>query len=98
MEVSDEGQQTHSWSASDFGLLPVGQEALAAADPAESAEIIKRIFAGEPGPCRDTVLAGTAAALLLVGRADSLQQGVQLAAEAIDQGAASGKLAALCES
>lgn len=98
VEVSGEGQQTHRWSASDFGLLPVGQEALAAADPAESAGIIQRIFAGEPGPCRDTVLAGTAAALLLVGRADSLKQGVQLAAEAIDQGAAAEKLAALCES
>lgn len=85
----------HDWSASDFGLLPVGQEALAAADPAESAAIIRRIFAGEPGPCRDTVLAGTATALLLVGQASTLQQGVQAAATAIDSGAASQKLTQL---
>lgn len=95
IEINGDGQQTHSWSASDFGLLPVGREALAAADPVESAAIIRRLFAGQPGPCRDTVLAGTAAALLLVDRVDSLSQGVQLAAEAIDNGSAAEKLAAL---
>jgi anthranilate phosphoribosyltransferase len=97
IEVSGDAQQTYTWSASDFGLLPAGPEALAAADPAESAEIIRRLFDGEPGPCRDTVLAGTAAALLLVGRADSLRQGVGLAAKAIDGGAVTEKLAALRE-
>jgi anthranilate phosphoribosyltransferase len=95
IEVSGDRQYTHTWSASDFGLLPVGQEALSAANPAESAAIITRLFDGEPGPCRDTVLAGTAAALLLVGRATSLQQGVQQAAEAIDSGASAEKLDAL---
>ena len=70
--------------------------ALAAEDPAESAEIIQRIFAGEPGPCRDTVLAGAAAALRLVGAVASLREGVQVAADAIDRGAADEKLEALC--
>ena len=59
---------------SDFGLLPVGHEALSAPDPAASADIIRRLFAGEPGPCRDTVIAGTAAALFLTEKADSLRQ------------------------
>lgn len=76
------------WSAADFGLFPAGREALAAKDPAESASIIRRIFAGEPGPCRDVVLAGTAAALWLVGRTDDLRLGTTMAAEAIDDGAA----------
>lgn len=93
--AAGEASQEHRWSASDFGLLPVGQEALAAANPAESAAIILRIFEGEPGPCRDTVLAGTAAALRLVGKADSLAEGVQLAASAIDRGAATERLDAL---
>jgi anthranilate phosphoribosyltransferase len=95
IEVTSDGEEVHRWSASDFGLLPVGQEALAAADPAESATIIRRILDGEPGPCRDTVLAGTAAALLLVRHVESLQRGVMLAAQAIDDGAASAKLDAL---
>ncbi len=96
IEVAGNQVTTEAWSATDFGLLPVGKEALAAEDPNESAEIIQRIFAGEPGPCRDTVLAGAAAALRLVGAASSLREGVQLAADAIDRGAADEKLQALC--
>ena len=72
--------------------MPAGREALGAADPAESAAIIRRIFDGEPGPCRDTVLAGAAAGLLLVRAVDTLKAGVTQAAEAIDQGAAKEKL------
>lgn len=96
IEIRGDQQAKWEWTPSDFGLLPIGKEALAAENPQESAEIIQRIFAGEPGPCRDTVLAGTAAALLLVERAGSLREGVQLAADAIDRGAATQKLRALC--
>ncbi len=95
IEVSDGHQTKHTWSASDFGLPPVDRQALAAKNPRESAQIILRLLAGEPGPCRDTVLAGTAAALLLVGKATSLIDGVNQASTAIDQGLASEKLAAL---
>ncbi len=63
--------------------------------PPRARSIIRRILDGEPGPCRDTVVAGTAAALLLVGRAESLSDGVSQAAEAIDSEAALQKLAAL---
>lgn len=93
------GRQTSlTWSPASFGLLPVGTEALAAANPDESADIIERLLAGEPGPCRDTVVAGTAAAILLVGKADSLQQGVSVAAETIDSGRAMEKLEQLRQS
>lgn len=95
IEVVDGREIQHQWTADDFGLLPVGHEALAAPDPSASADIIRRLFAGEPGPCRDTVIAGTAAALLLTGKADSLRQGAELAAEAIDQGKAAKTLAQL---
>jgi anthranilate phosphoribosyltransferase len=86
---------TLTWTPSDFGLLPAGHEALAAENPAESADIIRRILEGEPGPCRDTVIAGTAAALLLVGKVDALVDGARRAAEVIDSGAAKEKLAAM---
>ena len=96
IEVGPGGQHTMEWTPSDFGLFPAGREALRAADPEASAAIIRRILDGEPGPCRDTVLAGTSAALMLVGQAPTLRDGVQMAAEAIDSGAANAKLAALC--
>ena len=66
-----------------------------AANPTESAQIIGRLFDGEPGPCRDTVLAGTAAALLLVGKVASLADGVIQSAKAIDEGLAKEKLESL---
>lgn len=97
IEVTSESSVIHEWGVREFGLLPAGKEALAARDPEESAGIISRLLDGEPGPCRDTVLAGAASALLLVERVASLQEGVRVAAEAIDSGAAANKLAQLCE-
>ena len=98
MDVQNASQEKLEWTPSDFGLMPVGREALAAANPSESAAIIRRIFDGEPGPCRDTVIAGTAAALLLVGASGSLSAGVNKTTEVIDSGAAKEKLAALAAS
>lgn len=95
IEVGDEGRTEQHWTAADFGLLPAGREALAAAHPAASAEIIRQLLDGQPGPCRDVVLAGTAAALHLVGRVDSLAAGTQAAAAAIDCGAARDMLESL---
>ncbi len=92
IEVTPHGQTHHSWTASSFGLLPLGARRLAAANPAESAAIIRRLLDGQPGPCRDTVIAGTAAALLLVDKATSLRDGAEQAAQAIDSGAAKEKL------
>ncbi|MCO8125142.1 anthranilate phosphoribosyltransferase [Stieleria sp. TO1_6] len=82
----------HRWTPADFGLLPAGVEALSASGPSESAAIIRRILDGQPGPQRDTVVAGVAAALLLTGAVDSLAVGVQEAQQAIDNGAAKSKL------
>ncbi|MFG0260923.1 MAG: anthranilate phosphoribosyltransferase [Novipirellula sp. JB048] len=85
----------YGWTPADFGLPSAKRAALAAANPRESAEIIRRVFAGERGPCRDVVLAGTAAALVLVGMADNVAEGVARAAETIDSHAATEKLASL---
>jgi anthranilate phosphoribosyltransferase len=60
--------------------------------PAESAAVIGRVLAGEVGPARRVVLANTATALHLIGRASTLVEGVRLATEAIDCGAAAGIL------
>ncbi len=95
IDVANGKQTKRDWTPADFGLLPVGRESLQAKNPAESASIIRRIFDGEPGPCRDTVVAGTAAAFLLAGVVDDLKDGVTKAAQAIDSDAANEKLAQL---
>ncbi|TWT94306.1 Anthranilate phosphoribosyltransferase 2 [Neorhodopirellula pilleata] len=97
LEVTSDGQKTHEWTASTFGLLPAHRESLAASNPAASAEIIRDVFSGKLGPQRDTVIAGCAAALWLVDRVSDLQAGCRLAADAIDEGAAKEKLAKLAK-
>ena len=49
---------------------------------------MRDLLAGAGGPLRDVVLLNSAAALLVAGRAASLFDGVELAARAIDSGAA----------
>ena len=53
-------------------------------------EIIRRVLAGEPGPRRDIVLMNAAAALVVGAKARDLKEGVALAAQSIDSGAAAG--------
>src|SRR5262249_34863110 len=81
-----------SWQPEDFGLECSQAAALRVGGPEESAERIRRIFQGEPGPARDYVLANSAAALWVAGRS-SLAEGVERAARVIDSGAAALLLA-----
>ena len=53
------------------------------------------MLAGAKGPYRDIVLLNTAAALIVAGKVSNLKEGVAMAADAIDSGAAAAKLAAL---
>lgn len=72
----------------DLGLRTSDPSAVAGSDPAGNAEVARRILAGEDSPARDFVLANAAAAIFVAGRAPSLEEGVPMAAEAIDSGAA----------
>ena len=77
-----------TWTPEDFGLpyRPVAE--FVVVDPADGADRLRRLFAGERGAIRDVVLANASAALMVAGRSDSLIEGVGLGAEAIDSGAA----------
>ena len=79
----------------DFGLPSASIQDLRGGDREENAEIIRRILAGEAGPRRDIVLMNAAAALVVGGKARDFKEGVALAAQSIDSGAAAAKLAGL---
>ena len=85
----------HHWTAADMGLSECRVEALTVDSPSQSAEVIRKVLAGERGPARDIVLANAGAALLTAGKADQLRHAVELAANAIDSGQAAKKLEAL---
>ena len=95
IDVRGVNATTASWTASDLGLPTCQPADLTARSPAESADIIRAIFDGKPGPHRDIVVANAAAALFTAGRADDLKAGVLAAQQAIDSKAAFDKLAEL---
>jgi anthranilate phosphoribosyltransferase len=76
----------------DVGLPPARQADLAGGDAAGNARLIQALLAGEPGPRRDVVLLNTGAALLVSDAVPTLPEGVRLAAETIDSGAAAARL------
>jgi anthranilate phosphoribosyltransferase len=75
------------WSPDDFGLPRVHAGELKVSGPEESADRLRRMLAGEPGPVRAIVLANAAAALWTISPGP-LPGLVGRAAQAIDSGAA----------
>jgi len=65
---------------------------IAGGDPAFNAALTRRILNGEPGGAREVVRLNAAAALMAAGRAEGFEDGLRLAAESIDGGAARTKL------
>lgn len=87
-EVTGTRVERQAWTAETFGLPECAVADLQVDTPAESAALIRRIFAGEAGPARNIVLANAAAALLAAGQYQDARQAVAEAAAAIDSGAA----------
>ncbi|WP_149589388.1 anthranilate phosphoribosyltransferase [Tabrizicola flagellatus] len=79
----------------DAGLAPHPFEAILGGTPAENAAALRALLDGAPGAYRDAVLLNAAAALVVADKAGTLTEGVALAREAIDSGAARAKVDAL---
>ena len=69
--------------------------ALMGGSPAENAAITRDILAGRDGARRKIVLLNAALAIMAGGKADNVREGMDLAAQCIDSGAALNKLDAL---
>jgi anthranilate phosphoribosyltransferase len=63
----------------------------------ENAEIILKVLKGEKGPHREIVLINAGAAIMVADKSGSLENGMKIAAEAIDSGLALNKLKKLKE-
>jgi anthranilate phosphoribosyltransferase len=94
-EVTSGSVKQYRVSPEDFGLTRAPRETLAAGDAHTSAAIIRAVLDSDRGPRRDIVLANAAAALVAADRAADFREGVRLAANSIDSGAARAKLHAL---
>ena len=91
-EVREGVVRTFTVRPEDFGLPRAAITDLRGGDREQNAQIIKALLDGEPGPRRDIVLMNAAAALVAGARARDLKEGVTLAAQSIDSGAARAKL------
>jgi len=72
----------------DAGLPTHPFEAILGGTPEENGKAFGALLTGEAGAYRDAVLLNAAAALLVAEKVSDLRQGVELAAESIDSGAA----------
>ena len=75
-----------------LGLAPAGLEDLRGGDPATNAAATRAVLSGERGAHRDIVLLNAAAALVVVGHATDLEDGMHRAAVSVDSGAAARSL------
>jgi anthranilate phosphoribosyltransferase len=96
-EIQRDRLKQHEWTPSDFGLEPVSIEALSGGGRETNSRIARAILAGGQGATRDVVLMNSAAALVASGKAATLREGMRLAEESIDSGAARAKLQRLVE-
>ena len=87
-ELRDGKVVTFTVTPEDAGLPRARLDDLKGGDPATNAACLTVLLEGRRGPLRDVVLLNSAAALIVAGRARDLRQGVDQAADAIDNGAA----------
>jgi len=105
-ELTTTGQtQVAEWREGGVRLFNITPEAvslpraamadLRGGDPAHNAQALREVLAGKRGAYRDIVLLNAAAAFLVAERAETLREGIVLAAASIDEGAARAALEGL---
>ncbi|ACL73872.1 anthranilate phosphoribosyltransferase [Thioalkalivibrio sulfidiphilus HL-EbGr7] len=76
----------------DFGMERADLSRIRVEDAAGSLAMIRGVLDGQPGPARDIVLLNAGAALYVADVAGSHAEGIEMAREAINSGAAAEKL------
>jgi anthranilate phosphoribosyltransferase len=92
VEVNGNEIERYEVAPRDVGLPESSADALDGGDPAQNAATTRAILAGGGGPERDIALFNAGAAIYAGGRADSLRDGVESAAQTVDSGAAAACL------
>ena len=91
-EVKDGKIRVFEVTPADAGLQPAKLSDLKGGDAKTNAAAIRDVLAGKPGPFRDIALLNAAAALIVGGKVQTLTEGVALAVQSIDSGAAARAL------
>ena len=94
-EVKDGKVRSYYVNPQELGLDLAAPSDLQGGDATANAAATLGVLKGEAGPHRDIVLLNAAAALVVAGKAATLRDGLPMAAQSIDSGAALEKLEAL---
>lgn len=96
-EVRNGAVNTFYVHPSDFGLQKSAPAALAGGEAPDNAAIAHAVLGGERGAARDIVVLNAAASLLIAGRAATVEDGIDQASRAIDEGRAAARLQRLID-
>ena len=91
-EIKDGWYKTYTITPEQFGIDRCTKDELKGGSPAENAAMTRAILSGEKGVRRNAVLMNAGAALYIAGKADTMKEGIDLAAELIDSGKAAQTL------
>jgi anthranilate phosphoribosyltransferase len=84
--VGPDGIERHEIRATQLGFTKAPTSSLAGGTAVENARMVEGVLRGEPGARRDVVLLNAAAALLVAGAVERMEEGIERAALAIDAG------------
>lgn len=87
-EFKDSWFKSYTIAPEDFGFERCTKDDLKGGTPEENAKITREILGGAKGHKRNAVLMNAGAALYIGGKAETLKNGIALAAEIIDSGKA----------
>lgn len=91
-EVKDGNYTSYTITPEQFGMTRCQKDDLIGGSPEYNAKITRDILRGVKGPKRDAVLLNAGAAIYIAGRTKTMQEGIDLAAQLIDEGKALTKL------
>jgi anthranilate phosphoribosyltransferase len=91
-EVVDGGVREREIDPLELGVPRCSPEDLRGGSPADNAAAIRAVFDGDNGGRRSAILLNAAGAIAAAGHAADLSEGLELAREAVDSGAAAARL------
>lgn len=89
--------RNQSFVPEEMNLPQYDNSCIKGGDSKENAEILKSVLKGEKGAYRDTVLLNAGIGIFTAGKTASIEEGISVAREIIDSGAAYEKLQRLIE-
>ena len=96
-ELKDGIVKAYNISPVDYFGKTYSLEEIRGGDPQKNAQIARDVLSGKNGAWRNIVLLNAALAIMAGEKAADIKEGIKIAAECIDSGAAVKKLQALIE-